>query len=297
MEVPGAGQQEPGAAAAPGQEIDLSLDDIIQRNQQAQPIRKPWQQRQQLKTRNGASGNRRPQFQSWGPPTMPGGNSTQESKSKAGVSLGFPKGFRKPFWSRMNTPGPRAAGQMQGRSPLNRPPFAQQDKSGKAPPGRSSDGPPLDSQPAAPARVEAFKAAGMSLPFWRPFRLNQGRAFLQSQIKFNFNKRQIKSKMEQKLSRMRRWRTQPTSGAVLTVSVSNPQAGHLQGPGAKRPFLRRWNRQTPQLRRQPRGVTLRFNFRAMANQTSVTLNERFSGLRHKHHFVAERTASRMVTLP
>ncbi|KAL7979588.1 hypothetical protein Chor_004746 [Crotalus horridus] len=70
MEVPGAGQQEPGAAAAPGQEIDLSLDDIIQRNQRAQPIRKPWQQRQ-LKTRNGASGNGRPQFQSWGPPTMP----------------------------------------------------------------------------------------------------------------------------------------------------------------------------------------------------------------------------------
>ncbi|KAM3827359.1 UAP56-interacting factor-like [Vipera latastei] len=284
MEVPGVGEQEPEPrAAAPGQEIDLSLDDIIKRNQQAQPNRKPWQ----LKTRNGASGNGRLRFQSCGPPTLPG----------------FPKGFRKPpwtrkpFWSRISTPGPRAARQMQGRSPLNRPALAQQEKSGKIPPDRNGDGTSLDSRPAVATRAEAFKAAGVSLPFRRPFRLNQGRAFLQSQIKFNFNKRRIKPKMEQKLSRVGRWRTQPGSGAVLTVSVSNPQAGHPQGPGAKRPFLRRWNSQSLQLRRQPRGVTLRFNFRAMANQTSVTLNERFSGLRHKRHFVAERNASRMVTLP
>ncbi|XP_058010563.1 UAP56-interacting factor-like isoform X2 [Ahaetulla prasina] len=288
MEVPGIGQQEPGAAAAPSEEIDLSLDDIIKRNQKAQPNRKPW--RHQLKTRNPAFGSRRPRFQSWGPPTLPG-------------SSRFPKGFRKPpwarkpFWSRMSTPGPRAAGQMQGRSPLNRPAFAQQDKPGKAPAGRHGDGAPQDSQPEAPARAKAFRTAGTTLPFWRPFRLNQGHVFRQSRVRFNFNQRQIKSKMEQRLTRVRRWRTQPSSGAVLTVSVSNPQAGHSQGPGPKRPFLRRRNSQNPQLRWQPRGVMLRFNFRAMANQTSVTLNERFSGLRHKRNFSAERNTSRMVTLP
>uniref|UniRef100_A0A8C6YFX9 UAP56-interacting factor n=1 Tax=Naja naja TaxID=35670 RepID=A0A8C6YFX9_NAJNA len=290
MEVPGAGEQEPGAAAAaPSEKIDLSLDDIIKRNQ-AQPNRKPW--RHQLKTQNPPSGNRRPRFQSWGPPSLPG-------------SSRFPKGFRKPpwarkpFWSRMSTPGPRAAGQMQGRSPLNRPAFAQQDKPGKAPPGRNGDGAPPDSQPKAPARAKAFKTARTPLPFRRPFPpLNQGRAFVQSQVKFNFNQQQqIRPRMEQKLSRVRRWRTQPSSGAVLTVSVSNPQAGHPQGPGPKRPFPRRRNSQSAQLRWQPRGVMLRFNFRAMANQTSVTLDERFSGLRHKHHFSAERNTSRMVTLP
>ncbi|XP_058010565.1 UAP56-interacting factor-like isoform X4 [Ahaetulla prasina] len=263
MEVPGIGQQEPGAAAAPSEEIDLSLDDIIKRNQKAQPNRKPW--RHQLKTRNPAFGSRRPRFQSWGPPTLPG-------------SSRFPKGFRKPpwarkpFWSRMSTPGPRAAGQMQGRSPLNRPAFAQQDKPGKAPAGRHGDGAPQDSQPEAPARAKAFRTAGTTLPFWRPFRLNQGHVFRQSRVRFNFNQRQIKSKMEQRLTRVRR-------------------------PGPKRPFLRRRNSQNPQLRWQPRGVMLRFNFRAMANQTSVTLNERFSGLRHKRNFSAERNTSRMVTLP
>ncbi|XP_026572445.1 UAP56-interacting factor-like isoform X2 [Pseudonaja textilis] len=295
MEVPGAGQQEPGAAApaaaaaaAPGEEIDLSLDDIIKRHQ-AQPNRKPWQH--QPKTQNQASGSRRPRFQSWGPPSLPG-------------SSRFPQGFwkpswaRKPFWSRMSTPGPRAAGQMKGRSPLNRPALAQQDKPGKGPPGRNGNRAPADSQPEAPARAKAFKTARTPLPFRRPFRsFNQGRAFLQSQVKFNFNQRQIRPRREQNLSRVRRGRMQPSSGAVLTVSVSNPQAGHPQGPGPKRPFLRRRNSQTPQLRWQPRGVMLRFNFRAMANQTSVTLNERFSGLRHQRHFSAERNASRMVTLP
>ncbi|XP_013926339.1 PREDICTED: UAP56-interacting factor-like [Thamnophis sirtalis] len=97
--------------------------------------------------------------------------------------------------------------------------------------------------------------------------------------------------------RGRRWRTQPSSGAVLTVSVSNRQAGHPQGPGQKRPFPRRRNNQAPQLRWRPRGVMLRFNFRAMANQTSVTLNERFSGLWHKRRFSTECNAGRMVTLP
>ncbi|XP_070614449.1 UAP56-interacting factor-like isoform X2 [Erythrolamprus reginae] len=293
METPGAEAQEPGAAAALREEIDLSLDDIIRRNQKAQPKRKPWQH--QLRTWNPASGYRRPRFQRWGPPTLPG-------------SSRFPKGFRKPpwarkpFWGRMRPPGPRPVGQGQGRSPLNRTAFAQQDKPGKGgPPGRNADGAPQDPQPGAPTRAKAFQAVGATLPFRRPFRLNRGRPFLQNRVRFNSNQRQLKSQMQQKPTRLRRWRTQPSAEAVLTVSVSNPQAGHPQGypqrPGPKRPFLRRRNGQNPQLRWRPRGVMLRFNFRAMANQTGLTLNERFSGLRHKRHFSAEGNASRMVTLP
>ncbi|KAM6426792.1 UAP56-interacting factor-like [Liasis olivaceus] len=290
MEVPGAAEQEPGAGA-PREEIDLSLDDIIRRNQKGRAQTKrgnPWRRR--LKSRPPASGSGRPRFQSWAPPALPG-------------SSRFPRGFRKPpwtrkpFWSRTSGPGPRPAGQMQGRSPLNRAAFAPQAEAGKAPPGRASDGAPADSQPEAPARAEAFKPAGTSPLFRRPFRLNRRSAFLQRQFRFNFNKGQIKSKMEGKLSGMRRWRMQPSSGAVLTISVSNPQAGHSTGPGPTRPFPRRRNSQAPYPHRQPRGVPLRFNFRAMANQTSVTLNERFSGLRRKRRFVAGRGTSRTVTLP
>ncbi|KAG8144686.1 hypothetical protein E2320_013150 [Naja naja] len=232
MEVPGAGEQEPGAAAAaPSEKIDLSLDDIIKRNQ-AQPNRKPW--RHQLKTQNPPSGNRRPRFQSWGPPSLPG-------------SSRFPKGFRKPpwarkpFWSRMSTPGPRAAGQMQGRSPLNRPAFAQQDKPGKAPPGRNGDGAPPDSQPKAPARAKAFKTARTPLPFRRLVAADQAQDGAEA----------VKSEKVENAAQF--W------SSLDCLSVEPPG-------------------------RTPPG-------------TSVTLDERFSGLRHKHHFSAERNTSRMVTLP
>ncbi|KAJ6653775.1 hypothetical protein lerEdw1_008704 [Lerista edwardsae] len=70
-------------------------------------------------------------------------------------------------------------------------------------------------------------------------------------------------------------------------------------PGAKWPFLRGRGAPPKRTRRQPRGVPLRFNFRAMANQTTLTLDERFSGLRlrHRWRFSAPRGTDRMVTLP
>lgn len=89
----------------------------------------------------------------------------------------------------------------------------------------------------------------------------------------------------------------PSPGAVLTVSVANPQASQTNTPGAKRPFLRS-QRPPPRITKpQPKGVMLRFNFRAMANQTSLTLDERFSGLRNKRRFAAARSARRTVTMP
>ncbi|XP_010221034.1 PREDICTED: UAP56-interacting factor-like, partial [Tinamus guttatus] len=98
---------------------------------------------------------------------------------------------------------------------------------------------------------------------------------------------------EGKKPRLRRWQVKPSPGAVLTVSVANPQASQASAPGAKRPFPR-----SPRLPKpQPKGVMLRFNFRAMANQTSLTLDERFSGLRNKRRFAAARSAGRTVTMP
>lgn len=93
------------------------------------------------------------------------------------------------------------------------------------------------------------------------------------------------------------WQLQPRSGAVLTVSVSNPQAGPARPPGGTRPFLRGRRPPAGTARPQPRGVPLRFNFRATANQTSLTLDERFSGLSYKRRFTAARNGSRTVLLP
>lgn len=89
----------------------------------------------------------------------------------------------------------------------------------------------------------------------------------------------------------------PSPGAILTVSVVNPQAGQTSSPGSKRPFLRSQRPPARVAKPQPKGVLLRFNFRAMGNQTSLTLDERFSGLRNKRRFTAARSAGRTVTMP
>ncbi|XP_010136277.1 PREDICTED: UAP56-interacting factor-like, partial [Buceros rhinoceros silvestris] len=115
--------------------------------------------------------------------------------------------------------------------------------------------------------------------------------------KANFQRGQMDANGEGKPPRMRRWKVKPSPGAVLTVSVANPQAGQTGMPRSKRPFLRSQRPPQREAKPQPKGVLLRFNFRAMANQTSLTLDERFSGLRNKRRFTAARSAGRTVTMP
>ncbi|XP_029462370.1 UAP56-interacting factor-like isoform X2 [Rhinatrema bivittatum] len=98
----------------------------------------------------------------------------------------------------------------------------------------------------------------------------------------------------------RRWQVEPevpASGAILTVNVSNwwaNQGKTSQTPAYKQTVLRRRRTAMPFAKRQPRGVFLRFNFRAMGNQTNVTMNERFSTLKTRRNFKAMRTRERTV---
>ncbi|XP_053130464.1 UAP56-interacting factor-like [Hemicordylus capensis] len=306
MEALGAaGQQEAETEAARAgsgpaaeereEEIDLSLDDIIKRNRKGQmnPKARGNRWRQPLKNRNPAYGNGRPRFRSWAPRNGQGPNRFQG---------GFRKWqyYRKPFWNRAIGPKPRAAIRPIGISPLNWPASAQQGKPAETTLAGSSDGAAAATntqQQGPPTRVKRFRPLGPSLPGQRPFQLNRRPAFLQRQSRFSFNRGQTESNAEGKPSRMRRWQLHPNSGAVLTISVSNPQASQMNGPGFKRPFLRGRSTPVKMSHHQPKGVPLRFNFRAMANQTSLTLDERFSGLRNKGRFSALRNAGRMVTLP
>ncbi|XP_043829914.1 UAP56-interacting factor-like isoform X4 [Dromiciops gliroides] len=59
----------------------------------------------------------------------------------------------------------------------------------------------------------------------------------------------------------------------------------------------RWNSSRTE-KFQPKGISLRYNFRAVANQTKITLNERFSGLKIiKGNFTITKPGNRTVTLP
>ncbi|XP_062441052.1 UAP56-interacting factor-like [Rhea pennata] len=301
MEAAAAAEPGPAAGPQPGaEEIDMSLDDIIKRHKKEQTDAQAAgnRRRQQMKNRNPAYGYGRPRFRTWVQRNLQGPNR-------------FRRGFGQQQYNRRqfrNTaPGPRrrAAAVLNGVSPLNRQASAQEgNKSDDAfAKGGGGGQPEARRRPLlGPKRFRAAAANTHAAGRSRPFVLNRGPGFQQKRMqqrysKANFQRGQMDATGEGKQPRMRRWQVKPSPGAVLTVSVANPQAGQSSAPGAKRPFLRS-PRPPPRVSKpQPKGVLLRFNFRAMANQTSLTLDERFSGLRNKRRFAAARSAGRTVTMP
>nr|XP_008117835.1 PREDICTED: UAP56-interacting factor [Anolis carolinensis] len=265
--------------------IDLSLDDIIKRNKKGQGNPKGNRWRQPLKNRTPSYSNGRPRFRRWIPGNLQGPNRFRGGFRKQQF-------FRKPAWK----------GVANGMSPLNRTLSAQQgkeDEASMATDGGSNGGAAVAPQRPLPIRAQRFRNA-RALPLHqsnRPFWKNPGPPFFRRQPRFSFGQMQTQPRAEGKPPRIRRWQVRPNSGAVLTVSVSNPQASQVNVPGGKRPFRRERGTAAKVALHQPKGVPLRFNFRAMANQTSLMLNERFSGLRGKRPFHTTRRTNRMVTLP
>ncbi|XP_041252511.1 UAP56-interacting factor-like isoform X5 [Pyrgilauda ruficollis] len=292
-------QPAPGPAAGPqpgAEEIDMSLDDIIKRHRKEQTDASAVgdSRRQQVKNRSSASGYGRPRYRAWKQRNLQGPHR-------------FRRGFGQQQFSRRQfrnaLPGRkrRAAAAFDGVSPLNRQASAQEGTKSNAFAKSSSGQQEEQPQPSpGPKRFRA-DAASIHTPGRRPFLLNRGPAFQQKRVqqwfKARFQRGQMDSQGEGKPPRMRRWQVKPSPGAILTVSVVNPQAGQPSLPGSKHPFLRSQRPPARVAKPQPKGVLLRFNFRAMANQTSLTLDERFSGLRNKRRFTAARSAGRTVTMP
>ncbi|XP_064374433.1 UAP56-interacting factor-like isoform X2 [Dromaius novaehollandiae] len=264
----------PGPAAGPqpgAEEIDMSLDDIIKRHKKEQSGAQAAgnRRRQQVKNRNSAFGYGRPRFRTWMQRNLQGPNRFRRG-------FGQQQHNRRQF--RNTVPGPRrrAAAALNGVSPLNRQASAQEGNKSNdafAKSGSSGDPEARRRPPLGPKRFRAAAAnthaAGRSNS--KPFVLNRGPGFQQKRMqqqysKANFQSRQMDAIGDRKQPRMRRWQVKPSPGAVLTVSVANPQASQTSAPGGKRPFLRS-PRPPPRVAKpQPKGVLLRFNFRAMANQ-------------------------------
>lgn len=272
----------------------MSLDDIIKRHRKGQTGAKLVgdKRRQQVKNRNSAYGNGRPRFRTWMQRNLQGPNRFRRG-------FGQQQYNRRPFRSAMAGPRGRVAATLNGVSPLNRQALAQEGNQHDEVLTKSSDSRQPEAQRWLPQHPKRFRTAGVprQAPARRPFPLNRRPAFQQRQSKVSFTRGQTEPHTEGKRPWMRRWQLQPSSGAVLTISVCNPQASHTNMPGGKRPFLRGRRPPPRTAKPQPRGVPLRFNFRAMANQTSLTLDERFSGLRNKRRFTAARNSSRTVMLP
>ncbi|CAI9556519.1 unnamed protein product, partial [Staurois parvus] len=119
--------------------------------------------------------------------------------------------------------------------------------------------------------------------------VNESRRLTQ-QFKMNRGKRQLNT---------RRWQNNESFGTTLTVSVPNLKANRTSQavkPGMKQPGGKFRTTGIRPMGSLPKGVPLRFNFRAMANHTNVTLNERFSTLKIKGQFTPTRRGVRTVTL-
>ncbi|XP_023801185.1 uncharacterized protein LOC111942236 isoform X1 [Cyanistes caeruleus] len=165
----------------------------------------------------------------------------------------------------------RAAAAFDGVSPLNRQASTQEGNKKSSAFAKSSNG-QQEEQPQPSPGPKRFRAdaASVRAPGRRPFLLNRGPVFQQKRVQQWFYKagfqRGMDSRGEGKPPRMRRWQVKPSPGAILTVSVVNPQAGQTSAPGSKRPFLRSQRPPARVAKPQPKGVLLRFNFRAMANQ-------------------------------
>ncbi|KAM9324023.1 UAP56-interacting factor-like [Gastrophryne carolinensis] len=280
--------QAEGEPAGSSTNIDMSLDDIIKLQKEESDTRSSTNPAgQNGRTRNFGS-NRF--FR--GPPRNEQG-------------LGRPKpGFRQQRFPNINTTnrsfGPvtrqRAAGSQKGVSPLHRPNTLSAQSSGQEQIQKQKQLTKRFRAPGGPLQTLTRRnnlqnrrpqmRAGQRQQ--RPGTVNPNKKLTQ-QVTINRGKRQLNAKRSDG----------DGFGTTLTVSVPNPKANRvsqaiktgIKQPGGK--FRKTPDRLTG---RFPKGVPLRFNFRAMANHTDVTLNDRFSVLTVKGKFSPARRGGRTVTI-
>ncbi|KAM4696488.1 UAP56-interacting factor-like [Rhinophrynus dorsalis] len=285
--------QEVAQLHGDNEKIDMSLDDIIKlQNEQSETQSTLNQTSQSVEERNAKFRSRR---------YFRGTSVNQQGSNRNKL------GFRQQGYSgvnlRNNRFGPvtrRQAASVKGVSPLNRQNSNQKSTPLSRPPSRQGQRQqqqqkrfrPADTTVQALTRSNAQNKRPKFSPAQRQQRsstINQNRR-LTKQITVNPGKRQPNA---------RRWQIGEGFGSTLTVSVSNPKASQMKksaNPGIKRPGMR-FNKQPAKIPNPlPKGVPLRFNFRAMANRTNVTLNERFSTLKIKGNFTAARRGGRTVML-
>ncbi|XP_053329712.1 UAP56-interacting factor-like [Spea bombifrons] len=274
--------QTPGVLADNGK-IDMSLDDII-KLQNAETVAKP-KGNQRNKARNG-------NFQNKG-----FFRGTQRNQGAGRQRFGLKRGYS---GKANNQDGPvtrRRAASMKGVSPLDRQHLNKQSSVNTAQSLISEGRQPQKKnfrQAAVSGRVlTARNKAQNRRPQYnqvqrqqRSNAVNQNRRLTQH-MTLNSGKRQPNA----------RWQTDKRFGSTLTVSVPNPKASHSKTYnklGMKRPGLR--FRKPIDQSPLPKGVPLRFNYRATVNHTNVTLNDRFSSLQIKGQFSPSRSRGRTVLL-
>ncbi|XP_072914538.1 UAP56-interacting factor-like isoform X1 [Hemitrygon akajei] len=276
------------------EKIDMSLDDIIELNK-----------RENNSTTSAVNKAKQQQKRQWNSrprnPTIKPGQGMQQNVQASG------RPQRDAFGSRV---GINRYWQTQARSPRIRP-------AGRRPPTTSKRqiAPIWKGNPRiTPGRAQ------QSRKNFRPIRQGppqvlKRRIMFQNRVS-NQQKKQTQNQQRQTKSNIRRtspqmglgagpkkkgtrmWQQWSSTNSILTISVPNLQT--------KQPPVQRLRRQQPltgrkqmprtSVKKQPKGVYLGFNFKSIANQTSLTLNDRFSSMKIIPRHAVSRRGGRTVTI-
>ncbi|XP_072127353.1 uncharacterized protein [Mobula birostris] len=251
------------------EKIDMSLDDIIELNK-----------RENNSTTSAVNKTREQQKRQWNSrprnPTIQPGQGMQQNVQASGRpqrnASGLQVGINR-YW------------QTQARSPRVRP-------AGRRPPTASKRqiAPIWKGTPRImPGRAQQARKS------FRPIRqgppqILKRRIMFQSRVS-NQQKKQTQNQQRQ---------------TKLNIKRTSLQMGLGAGPKKKWTRIQRLRRQQPLngrkqmpikgMKKQPKGVYLGFNFKSIANQTSLTLNDRFSSMKIIPHHAVSRRGGRTVTI-
>ncbi|XP_051877595.1 UAP56-interacting factor isoform X2 [Pristis pectinata] len=277
------------------EKIDMSLDDIIELNK-----------RENNSATTAVNRTREQQKRQWNlrprnPQIQPGQGMQQNiqgsgrPRRNASGSQGY--GGINRYW------------QTQARSPRIRP-------DGKRPaPVSKRQIAPIRKTRITPGRAQQVKKS------FRPTRqgppqILKRRIMFQNKISTQQKKQQTRNQQRQTKANIKRgflqmglgagqkkqwtpvWRQRLTTSSILTISVPNPQANQppAQRLRSQQSLTGRKQMTIKGVRKQPKGVYLGFNFKSIANQTSVTLNDRFSSMKICPCPAASRRGGRTVTM-
>uniref|UniRef100_UPI00398F59EE UAP56-interacting factor-like isoform X3 n=1 Tax=Pristiophorus japonicus TaxID=55135 RepID=UPI00398F59EE len=268
------------------EKIDMSLDDIIELNKRETGLTTPTLSRtREQQKRQWNVGPRKPQYQL--------GRGVQQN-------VQGPNRLRRKTFGLQGYGGADQRWQTQAKNTRTRP-------NGRRPIVAAKGVSPLNHKPTIHTDLQQtrpirkgtqrfiFGRAQQTQKRFRP--TGQGPPIPKRIMFQNRGARQQKKQQTQKQQRQTPVNINRGFSPMGARAGQQKQRTRIRRPRIQRPSLiGRKRTATKAVRRQPKGVYLGFNFKSIANQTSVTLNDRFSSMKIRRRTAVSRRGGRTVTL-